>query len=108
MQYKLRKLRTKAKINKTDRNILIVSKSNKNLFVQIVDSITRKCKIGFSTSTISGSSTKTQKAEKAGEIVAELLKKENITDITLDRNGYVYKGRVLAFSESLRKSGINI
>ena len=45
-------------------------------------------------------------AAKLGEAFAQTLKDAGITEITFDRNGYVYHGVVAAFAEALRANEI--
>lgn len=52
--------------------------------------------------------TKTERANQAGMQLAELLKKQDITTVTFDRNGYLYHGRVKAFAEGLRAGGMQV
>lgn len=57
--------------------------------------------------TIKGT-TKTDRAHKAGEALAELMKKQDIQKAAFDRNGNLYHGRVKAFAEWIRAWGIAI
>lgn len=51
--------------------------------------------------------TKTELAKKAGKELGALLKEKKITAIVFDRRGSNYIGRVQAFADGLRSSGIN-
>ena len=52
--------------------------------------------------------TKVERAQKAGEALAELMKKQGIEKATFDRNGNIYHGRVKALAEWIRNWGIVI
>ena len=43
-----------------------------------------------------------------GKHIGEKLKEKKITDIIFDRNGYNYHGRVKAFVDAVRDSGLSI
>ena len=52
--------------------------------------------------------TKSERAENAGVVFADVLKSKNIKAVAFDRNGYLYHGRVKAFADGLRKWGIQL
>ena len=45
-------------------------------------------------------------AEMVGKLVGERAKGKGIESITFDRGGYIYHGRVQAFAEGARESGL--
>lgn len=95
----------------TERPRLLVHRSLKNLYVQVIDDSNAHTLCAFSTAdknfskTISKAS-KTQRAEKMGQFFASQLKEKGIKKIAFDRGGYKYHGRVKALAESLRQAGI--
>ena len=66
------------------------------------------CKLSESIGSSSKGTTKTDKAQKAGEALATLMKDHNISKATFDRNGQLYHGRVKALCEGLREGGLTI
>ncbi len=52
--------------------------------------------------------TKTQRASKVGEMIAEQLKKMKITSAIFDRGPYRYHGRIKAVAEALRAQGVQV
>jgi len=50
--------------------------------------------------------TKTERAKNAGIAFASTLKSKGIEKVAFDRNGYLYHGRVKAFTEGLREGGL--
>ena len=83
---------------------IVVSKSNKDLFVQVIDDVAEKTL--FSISTISLKGTKTEQAKEAGKKLGEEVKKNGIEKIVFDRGGYLYTGRIKELADSLRESGL--
>ncbi len=90
---------------------MIIFKSNKYLYTQVYDDLSRK--VLTTASTIEKEvkaqlkSTKdTEAAKVMGKVIAERLKKIKIKQVIFDRNVYPYMGRVKAFAESARENGI--
>lgn len=90
---------------------LIVRRSLRNIFVQVVDDIANKTL--FSSSTMDKEikqkfpyAGNVRTSNFFGEVFARRLKENKITRIVFDRAGYAYHGRVKAFADSLRKGGI--
>ncbi len=102
--------RVRAKIKGTS-NIPRVSvfRSNRHLFVQIIDDVSSKTLASsivksVKKSTIKGS--KTEKASVIGESLAKKAVEVGINSVVFDRGGYKYHGRVKALAEGLRKGGL--
>lgn len=51
-------------------------------------------------------STKTQKAERVGALLAEKAKKKGVSVVMFDRGSYRFHGRVAAVAEAARKGGL--
>tara|TARA_Y100001970_G_scaffold50812_1_gene64368 strand:- start:3517 stop:3876 length:360 start_codon:yes stop_codon:yes gene_type:complete len=110
-----KKTRLKNKLRKSNnKHRLIVFRSNKHIYGQVLD--VENGQIVLSSSSNDNEISKNKKLDKsnkteASKIVAknlsEKMKKNKITTITFDRNGYVYHGRIQAFAEELRENGIN-
>lgn len=84
-----------------------VFRSNKHIYAQAIDDVNSKTL--FSASDYSQKSEKGAKTEKASEVGKELgkvMKKEGVSEIVFDRNGYKYHGKVKALAEGIRESGI--
>lgn len=86
-----------------NRPRLCVHKSNKKLYVQIVDDEKNSTLKSFF---IKG--TKIEQANKLGDKVVSELKKKKIKKLVFDRSGYKYHGAVKAIAESIREGGITI
>jgi len=90
---------------------LVIRRSLKNIFVQLVDDA--QGKILFSLSTLDkevkqkfASSGNVKSAEFFGQVFAARAKAKGITKVIFDRAGYLYHGRVKSFADSLRKGGL--
>jgi large subunit ribosomal protein L18 len=90
---------------------LVVNRSARHVFVQVVDDSK-----GF---TVASASTmeadlrtfdgdKTAKARKVGELVAERAKAAGVEAVVFDRGGSKYAGRVAAIAEGAREGGLNL
>lgn len=101
-----RKLRVRKKITGTsERPRLTVYRSNKHVYVQIVDDLTQKTIVSAST-LVSGGKSNKGSAEKIGREVAEKATQGNITQVVFDRNGYQYHGVIKQIAESAREAGL--
>lgn len=104
--------RIRLRISGTEnRPRLIVKRSLKNLFAQVIDD--SKNKILFSLSTLDkevkqnfSQARNIKAAGFFGEVFARRAKEKGIGKIVFDRTGYLYHGRIKAFAEALRKGGL--
>ncbi|MBX3077648.1 MAG: 50S ribosomal protein L18 [Cryobacterium sp.] len=90
---------------------LVVTRSARHVFVQVVDDSRGFTLASASTmeSDLRGlSGDKTAKAHKVGELVAERAKKAGIDAVVFDRGGSRYAGRVAAIAEGAREGGLNL
>ncbi len=90
---------------------LIVNRSARHLFVQVVDDSKGHTLASASTMeadlrTFDGD--KTAKARKIGELVAERAKAAGIDAVVFDRGGSKYAGRVAAVADGAREAGLNL
>ncbi|MCG8406422.1 MAG: 50S ribosomal protein L18 [Phycisphaerales bacterium] len=94
-----------------DRPRLNVSRSHRNISVQLIDDITGRtlCSAGTNTKAL-GDEIKyggnCEAAAKIGQILAERARMQGIRKVAFDRNGLRYHGRVKALAEAARKSGL--
>ena len=109
----LRRARIKKSIRKNisgsaDSPRMSVFRSNKAIYVQIIDDLTGKTLVSASSSDkgfdIKGN--KTETAQALGKVVAEKASTAGIAAVVFDRNGYLYHGRVKNFCEAARKGGL--
>lgn len=87
---------------------LSVFRSNSQIYAQIIDDVNGKTLA--SAGSLKESSlqkiNKTEQAKAIGKLIAENAKKAGISDVTFDRGGYLYHGRVKALAESARENGL--
>lgn len=101
-----RKTRIRAKISGTaSRPRLSVSSSNKHIIAQLIDDEAAKT-LAYVTDLKITTGTKTEKAAKVGEAIAEASKKAKVTEVVFDRGGKIYHGRVKALAEAAREKGL--
>lgn len=84
---------------------LSVYKSNKFIYVQAIDDVTQKT-IACAHDMKGGTGTKTDRAKIVGSQIAESLKKQGVSTVVFDRNGFKYTGRVAALADSARAAGL--
>src|ERR1700761_5077898 len=107
-----RHLRVRKKIiGSTLRPRLVVNRSARHLFVQIVDDSVGRTLASASTlddSIKSAEGDKTAKAKLVGALIAERARDAGIEAVVFDRGGYQYHGRVAALADSAREAGLTL
>jgi len=94
-----------------ERPRLNVYRSSKHMYAQIIDDMTGKTLAAASTldadvkADLSSTSNK-EAAKKVGEVVAKRAKENGIEEVTFDRGGYIYHGRVQNLAEGAREGGL--
>ena len=86
-------------------------KSNKNLYVQIIDDVAGNTVLSaqtFGKNAIGGGKNGVESAKQLGAQLAEKLKGKSITRVVFDKNGYKYTGVLAALATSMRENGIQI
>jgi large subunit ribosomal protein L18 len=87
-----------------ERPRLAVFRSNKEIYVQIIDDISGNTLACASSSETRG--TKIEQATIVGKLIADNAKKSGIDTVVFDRGGFVYHGRVKALAESALEAGL--
>jgi large subunit ribosomal protein L18 len=105
-----RQVRGRKKIAGTPaRPRLVVSRSSRHLFVQVVDDTVGKTVASASTMEAdlrAFDGDKTAKAKRVGELVAARAKDAGVESVVFDRGGNKYHGRVAAIAEGAREGGL--
>ena len=110
-----RRTRIKMRIRKDvygtkDLPRLSVFRSNKQIYVQIIDDAEGKTLLSVSSRmkeiADKAGITKIEQAKLVGKLAAEKSKESGITSVVFDRNGYLYHGRVKALAEAAREGGL--
>jgi len=109
-----RRLKRKKSIRKRisgtqERPRMTVFKSNKNIYVQVIDDVAGVT-LASASSKIKGfekpEGDKKAIAGKVGEVIATKCKEKGVEAVTFDRNGYLFHGRLKALADSARKNGL--
>ena len=90
---------------------LVVNRSARHIFVQVVDDSIGQTVASASTMepdlrALDGD--KTAKAKKVGGLVAERAKSAGVEAVVFDRGGNRYHGRVAAIADGAREAGLNL
>ena len=105
-----RHLRVRKKLSGTAvRPRLVVNRSARHMFVQVVDD-SKGITVAYA-STLEADlrafeGDKTAKAKRVGELVAERAKAAGIEAVVFDRGGNKYHGRVAAVADGAREGGL--
>ena len=93
---------------------LVVYRSNLHLYAQLVDDNKSETIISVSTNDksmrddLAKITSKVEKSKYVGKKIGSDIIKKKINKVMFDRNGYMYHGRVKAFVDAVRESGLNI
>jgi large subunit ribosomal protein L18 len=105
-----RHLRVRKRVTGTAaRPRLVVNRSSRHVFVQVVDDVVGKTLASASTmeADLRGfEGDKTAKARKVGELVGERAKAAGVESVVFDRGGNRYHGRVAAIADGAREAGL--
>ena len=82
-----------------------VFRSNKQIYVQIIDDEASKTLVSASSLGMEAMPKKEQ-AAKVGEAIAEKAIAAGISAVVFDRNGYLFHGRVKEVADGARKGGL--
>jgi len=86
---------------------LVVFRSNKFIYAQIIDDRQAKTQISSSDVKMKGEKlSKIERAKKVGISLAKDALKKNIKKLVFDRAGYKYHGRVKALAQGAREGGL--
>ena len=101
-----RHLRVRKKVTGTsERPRLVVYRSIKHIYAQLVDDATQRTIMTVSDQGVSDGK-KTAKSAEVGKRLAAKAKDAGITKVVFDRAGYRYHGRVKAVADGAREGGL--
>ncbi|MGX7681087.1 50S ribosomal protein L18 [Jatrophihabitans sp. DSM 45814] len=92
-------------VGTSGRPRLVVSRSARHLFVQVVDDSKGVTLASASTFKLSDGN-KTDQAKVIGQQLAEAAKAAGVTQVVFDRGGNTYTGRIAAFADAAREAGL--
>ncbi len=114
---KIRRLKKKrairAKVSGTpERPRLVVYRSNRHIYAQMVDDTQGKVLFGISDlnatvrEALPENGTKTDASKVVGRMIAEKALEKNFKKVVFDRNGFKYHGRIQALADAAREAGL--
>jgi len=107
-----RHLRVRKKITGSPvRPRLVVTRSARNIFAQLVDDVAGHTLASASTleaEVREGSGDKKAKAHQVGKLLAERAAGAGIGAAVLDRGGNAYHGRIAALADGAREGGLSL
>ena len=105
-----RQLRGRKRINgSSERPRMVVTRSARHLFVQVIDDVQGVTLVSASTMeadlrALEGD--KTAKARKVGELIGKRAKDAGVENVVFDRAGNKYHGRIAALADAAREAGL--
>jgi large subunit ribosomal protein L18 len=107
---KRRQARVRNRVRGTDaRPRLCVFRSAKHIYAQVISDEAGVTLVSASTLSADlrgGAGKKLDAAKQVGEIVARKCLEKSISRVVLDRNGFLYHGRIKALADAAREAGL--
>jgi large subunit ribosomal protein L18 len=105
------RMRIRKKINGTaEAPRLAVYRSNKQIYVQVVDDLNGLTLLSASSRekeiTAKAGVKKIEQAKLVGKLLATKCKEKGIEKVVFDRSGYKYHGRVKSLADAAREGGL--
>jgi len=92
-----------------ERPRLVVFRSNRGVFAQLIDDEAGKTLASASWLTLRTKGLKGSKSEQAaevGKLLADAAKDAGIAKVVFDRGGYLFHGRIKALADAAREGGL--
>lgn len=88
---------------------LCVFRSNKAIYVQIIDDVKGNTLVSASTldKEVKEKHSNKEAAKEVGALIASRAKDKKIKDVVFDRSGYIYHGVIKELADSAREGGLN-
>ena len=104
IQYRVRKVVS----GTAARPRLSVFRSNKEIYTQLIDDVNGVTLLAASSKDkgVDTKGTNIEIAAAVGKLAAEKAIKAGITEVTFDRGGYLYHGRIKSLAEGARAAGL--
>ena len=109
-----RRIRIKHRVRKVvcgsaDRPRMSVYRSNKDIYVQLIDDNAGSTLVSASSAVSeikNQNGTKIEKSAMVGKMIAEKAQAAGISTVVFDRNGYLYHGRIKSLADAAREGGL--
>ena len=111
MMRRAQRVRAKLRKQANGRPRLSVTRSGKNISVQVIDD-ERGVTLAYASTLEKDlrdklkSTANTAAAAEVGKLVAKRAKKAGVEQVVLDRGGYMFHGRVKALADAAREGGL--
>ena len=92
-------------VGSAERPRLVVTRSSRHLFVQVVDDSRGVTVASASTFKLTDGD-KTARAKEVGTALATAALAAGVTKVVFDRGGATYTGRIAAFADAAREAGL--
>jgi len=96
-----------AKIN-LSRNRLVVTKTNANIYAQVLDTANNNHVLAAVSSLQLKKPGNIATAKEIGELIAAKCLENNIHELTFDRRGQKYHGQLKALADAVREKGVKM
>ena len=104
-----RHLRVRKRLAGTqDRPRVSLFRSNRNIYLQLIDDNEGKTLASVSSLKYDNNSMNKDLSKKLGVEFGEKISKLGIKQVVFDRGGYLYHGKVAAIADGIRESGIEV
>ncbi|MCV9389008.1 50S ribosomal protein L18 [Reichenbachiella ulvae] len=89
-----------------ERPRLSVYKSNKAIYVQLIDDVNGATLLATSSAELGTATVNIESAKEVGKKLAEKASGSGISAVVFDRGGYPYHGRIKALADGAREGGL--
>jgi large subunit ribosomal protein L18 len=86
---------------------LAVYRSNRHVYAQVIDDLAGRTLASASTLVAAEGDDPVGRARSVGLAVAAKAKEAGVSEVTFDRGGFMYKGRVQAVADGAREGGLS-
>ena len=93
-------------VGSAQRPRLVVTRSSRHLYVQVVDDA-RGITLASASTYKQTEGDKTARATELGTALAQAAKDAGVTKVVFDRGGASYTGRIAAFADAARAAGLD-
>jgi len=106
-----RKARVARSVAGGERVQLVIYRSARHIYAQLVDPESGRTLGGVSTRNASvaeglAATGNVEGAKRVGKAIAELARARNLEKVVFNRNGFLYHGRVKALADAAREAGL--
>ena len=103
---RIRKRIRKTVVGSAERPRMSVFRSNKSIYVQLIDDQTGHTLLAATSD--DDKLSKIDQAKAVGKQIADKAKDAGISTVVFDRGGYLYHGRIKALAEAAREGGLKL